>query len=119
MAGKQNPGLVNFTAPAKYVDGTTIPANQVTRFEYGFAQTAQGAKPQASKVYPTIIPDTDFTADSQGKQFGPVPGTLALGSWFCAQRTVTKDGAVSDWSNEAPFDVVPKQPEPVTDFAVQ
>jgi hypothetical protein len=108
MAGPTNPGAVSFTAPTKYTNGASIPANGIVRYEYGFGQTAGN--------YTRIVPDTDFTV-AGGKQAGPIPTDLAEGQWFTAQRTVSAGGGVSAWSNEVPF-VVVLVPAAVTDFSV-
>lgn len=108
MAGPVNPGSVQFTAPAKYTNGQTIPSNAIDRFEYGFGLAAGS--------YSRVVADADFTAVS-GKQVGTIPADLGEGQWYAAVRTVTKGGGVSAWSNEVPF-VVRLTPEPVADFSV-
>jgi hypothetical protein len=104
-----NPLSCSFTAPAQYTDGTAIPAGAIVKYQYGFGQV--------SKTYTIVVDDTDLTPSS-GKQTGSLPNNLAFGNWFAAARSVTKDGAVSDWSNEVPFSVAPPIPQAITDFSV-
>lgn len=110
MTAVVNPTAVQFTAPTKYTDGTVMPTGEVTKFQYGFG-TATGN-------YTQVVDDTDLTVNAQGLQTGSVPTTLAVGSWFAAARSVTKDGATSAWGNEVAFTVAAKQPSPVSDFQV-
>lgn len=104
-----NPVTVSFTAPTTYVDGTTMPAGEVTKYQYGFG-TVSGA-------YTLVVDDADLTVTA-GKQTGALPTNLAIGNWFSASRSVTKDGATSGWSNEVPFVVAAKQPSPIVDFGL-
>ena|ERR1041385_1023948 len=112
MSGPSNPDTITFDAPTKFTDGTPIPVGTISRYEYGFGQV--------SRIYPLIKPDTDMTPDAQGKQQAPVSiaGQLAFGQWFGAARAVTKDGAISPWSNEAAFTIDPKTPEAPANFSV-
>jgi hypothetical protein len=105
-----NPITVSFTAPVTFEDGTPIPAGTITKYQYGFGQV--------SGVYTLIVDDPDLTVTA-GKQTGAMPSNLALGNWFSASRTLTKDGAVSKWSNEIPFTVAAKLPSPIQDFSVE
>lgn len=109
MTAIVNPTVVQFTAPAKYSDGTAMPAGEVIKFQYGFGT--------ASGNYSQVVDDTDLTVNAQGLQTGPVPN-LSVGTWFAAARSVTKDGATSMWGDEVSFIVAPKQPAPITDFTV-
>lgn len=103
-----NPVTVSFTAPVTYVDGTTMPANEVSKYQYGFGTT--------SGSYTLVVDDADLTVTA-GKQTGALPTNLAVGNWFSAVRSVTKDGATSGWSNEFPFTVAAKVPSNVLDFS--
>lgn len=102
-----NPVTASFTAPTTFVDGTAMPAGTITKYQYGFGQV--------SGTYTIIADDTDLTV-TQGKQTGAIVSNLAVGNWFSAARSVTKDGAVSGWSNEVPFIVAAKVPAPILDF---
>lgn len=116
MSGPSNPNVAVYSSPAKYEDGSPIPANKIAKFEYGYAQVAQATK--VPRAYTVLVSDTDFSADANGKQFGPIPPTLPFGQWYGATRTYTTDGAVSDWGNEVAFTVDAKKPAPIVDFSV-
>jgi len=110
MAAVVNPTVVQFTAPTKYSDGTVMPPGEIVKFQYGFG-TAAGS-------YTQVVDDADLTVNAQGLQSGAVPQTLAVGNWFANVRSVTKDGATSNWGNEVAFSVQAKVPTPVSDFTV-
>ncbi len=109
MAGPVNPTVLSHSAPTQFIDGTAIPAGTVIKYQYGFG-TAAGQ-------YTTIKDDLDLTSDANGKQTYAIP-VLALGNWFAAARTVTKDGATSAWGNEVSFTLAAKEPKPISDFTV-
>lgn len=109
MSGPTNPAGVSETLPATFTDGTAIPAGTITSVDIGFGTT--------SGIYTRIVPDTVIKT-SGGKVTESIPSDLAIGTWFAASRTHTKDGAVSAWSNEVSFVIAPKQPSPITDFSV-
>lgn len=104
-----NPVTVNFTAPVTFEDGTPIPANTITKYQYGFGTV--------SGTYTLIVDDPDLTVTT-GKQTGAMPSNLAIGNWFAAGRSVTKDGATSKWGNEVPFAIAAKLPSALMDFSV-
>lgn len=112
MAGPVNPDTIVFDAPTRFTDGTLIPVGGITKYQYGFGQT--------SRQYTVTVDDTNMTPDANGKQDAPlsIAGQLAFGQWFGAARAVSKDGAVSAWSNEAAFEIRPREPEPPSNFAV-
>lgn len=104
-----NPVTASFTAPPTFEDGTAIPAGTITKYQYGFGQV--------SGTYTLVVDDTDQTVTA-GKQTGALPSNLAVGNWFAAARTLTKDGATSKWGNEVPFTVAAKLPSAIMDFGV-
>jgi len=102
-----NPVTASFTAPATFEDGTAIPAGTITKYQYGFGQV--------SGTYTIIADDVNLT-ETAGKQTGSLPTNLAIGNWFAAARSLTKDGAVSKWGNEFAFTIAAKVPSPILDF---
>jgi len=110
MPGPTNPNTLVHSAPTQYTDGTAIPAGQIVKYQYGFGQTAG--------QYTIIKDDVDFTTDVNGKQTFTIPTLPALGQWFSAGRSVTKDGATSAWGNEVAFVTAAKEPKPISDFSV-
>jgi|JI10StandDraft_1071094.scaffolds.fasta_scaffold13234_1 hypothetical protein len=112
MAGPINPRVVSFLAPTQYVDNSPIPAGGIARYEYGFAQNVAGP-------FSRLVADVDFTPDADGRQTGDINLTgFAFGQWYAAGRAVSSDGAVSAWSNVAPFEVQPKHPNAPTSFSI-
>ena len=109
MSGPTNPAGLSFTAPTLYTDGTTMPAGEVTSFDYGYG-TSPGN-------YTRIINDTSMKT-AGGKILAAIPVDLAFGQWYSAARARTKDGAVALWGNEVSFSIVAKLPAPITDFGV-
>lgn len=107
MSGPTNPAGVSETLPTTFTDGTTIPAGTITSIDYGY-----GLSPG---TYTRIINDTTMKTVG-GKVAAVIPTDLAFGTWFCAARSRTKDGAVAQWGNELTFTVAAKQPSPITDF---
>lgn len=121
MSGQINPDTITFDAPTKFKeDGSAIPVGTISKYQYGFSQTSQASIPQASKRYTIVVDDTDMTPDAAGKQQAPltIAGALAFGQWFGAARAVSKDGPVSDWSNEQAFEIRAKTPEAPGNFSV-
>jgi hypothetical protein len=110
MPGPTNPTVLVHSAPTQYTDGTTIPAGQIAKYQYGFGQSPG--------QYTIIKDDIDLTADANGKQTCPIPVLPAFGQWYSAGRAVTKDGATAAWGNEVPFVTAPKEPKPIVDFSV-
>jgi hypothetical protein len=108
MSGPTNPAGLSFTAPTTYTDGTTMPAGEVTSFDYGYGI--------ASANYTRVVNDTVMKT-SGGKIAAVIPVDLAIGTWFAAARSRTKDGAVSAWGNEVSFAVAAKTPSPISDFS--
>ena len=104
-----NPVTVSFTAPTTFEDGTSIPSGTITKYQYGFGLV--------SGTYTLVVDDADLTVTA-GKQTGALPSNLAIGNWFSAARSVTKDGATSKWSNEVPFAIAAKAPSPISDFSL-
>lgn len=120
MAGPINPDTITFDAPTKFKDdGSAIPVGTISKYQYGFSQTSQAALPQASRRYTIVVDDTNMTPDANGKQDAPlsIAGALAFGQWYGAARAVSKDGPVSDWSNEAAFVLQAKTPEAPANFS--
>jgi len=109
MTVPTNPAGLSFTAPVLYTDGSTMPANEVTSFDYGYGTT--------SGSYSRIVNDTSMKTVG-GKIAALIPTDLATGTWFAAARSRTKDGAVAAWGNEVSFAVAPKTPAPITDFSI-
>lgn len=112
MTGVVNPVRIRFDAPTKYTDDTPIPANGILRYEYRFTASADGSGPS------TVIQDTDFTADEDGKQTASIPTTLAFGQWYVAGRTISRDNQPSAWSTIVPFEVRARTPNPPENFTV-
>ena len=109
MSGPTNPQGFIHSPVAQFTDGAAIPPGTIAKYQYGFGT--------ASGQYTTIKDDVDLTSDAGGKQTFPVPA-LGFGNWFAAGRAVTKDGATGAWGNEVSFTLAPKEPKPITDFAV-
>lgn len=106
------PNLLTFTAPTKYrvEDGAgAIPAGAIVKYEYRFSN--------ATNPSLRIVTDTDLTP-SGGKQVGSIPSDLPLGDYSVEARSITAEGAASDWSAKVPFSVTPKVPATITDLAV-
>jgi hypothetical protein len=121
MSGPINPDTITFDAPTKFKeDQSSIPVGTISKYQYGFSLASQASVAQASKRYTIIVDDTNMTPDANGKQDAPltIAGALAFGQWFGASRAVSKDGTVSDWSNEAAFVLQAKTPEAPANFAV-
>lgn len=121
MSGPSNPDTITFDAPTRYKeDGSPIPVGGIAKYQYGFAQTSQAAVAQANRRYAITVDDADMTPDADGKQQAPlsIAGALAFGQWFGASRAVSKDGKISEWSNEAAFTIDPKTPEAPTGFSI-
>jgi len=105
------PKQFTFTLPTTNVDGTPIAADEIAKVQLGLGQ--------ADGVYPTVVDDVDFAAQtSAGVVTVPysIVGVLAYGTWFAAARVVTKDGVNSDWSNSASFTLAPPVPNAPANF---
>lgn len=112
MAGAINPDTITFDAPSAYTDGSAIPANGITRYEYGFSQNQAGPFTQ-------IVADTDFAPTPQGKQTHELNlSGFAFGQWYAAGRAVSADNQVSAWSNVAPFEVRARTPNAPANFSL-
>ena len=109
MSGPTNPAGLSFTAPTLYSDGTMMPPGEVTSYDYGYGTV--------SGTYTRIVNDPTMKTVS-GKIAAVIPPDLAIGQWFSAARSRTKDLAIAPWGNEVPFVVAAKTPAPITDFAV-
>lgn len=103
-----NPAGVSETLPTTFTDGTAIPPGTITSVDYGYGTS--------SKNYSRVVNDTTMKMVN-GKVAASVPTDLAVGVWFSAARTRTKDGAIADWGNEITFNIAAKQPSPITDFS--
>lgn len=111
--GPVNPTAIVFDAPTEFVDDNSpIPAGTITKYQYAFGQS-----PTALNL---IRDDIDLTPNADGKQTSPlsVAGSLAIGQWYVAGRSVTKDGAVAKWSTAAAFEIRAKEPKPIAVFGV-
>lgn len=115
MAGPINPDTITFDAPQAFTDGSTLPANAIARYEYGFSQNASGP-------FSNIKQDIDFAPTPQGKQTFDLDLTgFAFGQWYGAARAVTttaQGGLTSAWSNVAPFEVRAKEPSAPANFSI-
>jgi len=110
--GPINPDTITFDAPVAFTDGTPIPANGITKYEYGFSQTSGGP-------YTRLVTDADLTPNAEGKQTHELDlSGFAFGQWYAAGRAVSADNQVSAWSNQAAFEVRPREPKPPTGFSV-
>ena len=104
-----NPKTALYTAPAKFDDGSAVPAGTISKYQLGIG-TVTG-------VYPTVVDDVDMSADATGKQFTALP-VLPFGNYFAVIRAITKDGAISPWSNELSYTVAARVPEAPGNFSL-
>lgn len=111
--GPINPDTIIFDAPAQFVeDNSSIPPGTITKYQYGFSQTAGGP-------YTKLIDDTDLAPTPQGKQTADINlSGFAFGQWYAAARAVSKDGPISAWSNEFAFVVQALTPKPPANFSI-
>jgi hypothetical protein len=110
--GPINPDTITFDAPVAYTDGTSLPANGIARYEYGFSQISGGP-------YARIVSDADFTPNAQGKQTHELQlSGFAFGQWYAAGRAMSSDNQASAWSNQAAFEVQARTPNPPAGFNV-
>lgn len=115
MAGPVNPDTITFDAPPSFTDGSAIPADAIERYEYGFAQSAQGP-------FSRVVTDSDLAPNPQGKQTHELDlSGFAFGQWYGCARAVTTAayGAMtSGWSNVVPFEVRAREPSPPANFSI-
>jgi hypothetical protein len=110
MAGPVNPKSgFSYDLPTQNTDGSALAPSQIAKFQIGLG-TTPGA-------YTVIKDDLTLEAAKQTTPFSLI-GTLAYGQWYAAARTVSKDGKVSNWSNETAFVLEAPTPEPPSNFSV-
>lgn len=109
--GPINPTKLSFDLVLEYTDDSAMPLSSLARCEYGFAQKVTGP-------FIGIVTDTDLTPEN-GKQVAALDfKQFAIGQWYGAARVVTKEGAVSAWSNAAPFERAAQEPKPPANFSI-
>jgi hypothetical protein len=110
MAGPINPknGL-KFDPPTKDTNGVPFAMSQIVKFQIGLGQT--------SGSYSKIIDDTTLETGQQATPMSAF-GSLAVGQWYAAVRTVGLGNKISAWSPELPFVIDYPTPEPPGNLSI-
>jgi hypothetical protein len=88
--------VVTISAPTQYVDGTSLPASQISQYTVNYGTTTGGPYPNIMNIYSVngVIPTTVTVTG------------LTVGTWYFVVTATATNGMVSANSNEASKNIV-------------